>query len=151
MANAVQLTLSNSARVQITGASAFAYDIGANATAGDTAASPGATYAQFAAALGVATLPTGATQAAGTANYIIPAGTTATGTVIDGYVAGATVFADANGNGIWDAGEATTTTDARGNFSLPGARGALISAAGTDLSTGRPSRVCSQLRKAPPW
>ena len=35
-----------------------------------------------------------------------------------GYYAGATVFIDENGNGVKDAGEPSTTTDASGNFTL---------------------------------
>ena len=35
-----------------------------------------------------------------------------------GYYAGATVFIDANGNGVKDAGEPSTTTDASGKFTL---------------------------------
>ena len=35
-----------------------------------------------------------------------------------GYYSGATVFLDTNGNGVLDAGETSTTTDASGNFKL---------------------------------
>src|SRR5262249_31740463 len=58
------------------------------------------------------------------------------GRVIDGYVAGATVFADANGNGALDAGEAHTTTNADGTFTLNGGTGNLVMFGGTDVSTG---------------
>jgi Ca2+-binding RTX toxin-like protein len=59
------------------------------------------------------------------------------GVVPDGYVAGAEVFADANENGICDSGEAWTTTDAFGNFSLFGsAVGPLVMSGGVDISTG---------------
>lgn len=51
-ANAVQLTLSNGAKVQIQGASAYVYDVGANDTTGDVAVNPNASYSDFAAALG---------------------------------------------------------------------------------------------------
>jgi 2',3'-cyclic-nucleotide 2'-phosphodiesterase (5'-nucleotidase family) len=62
---------------------------------------------------------------------------TAAGTVIDGYISGATVFIDVNGNGQLDAGEPSTTTDAQGNFSLPAdVTGTLIAFGGTDVSTG---------------
>ncbi len=67
--NAVQLTLSNGANVQILGASGFSYQVGANAPAGDTASSQ--TYAQFAATLG-ASVPTGSTPVSGTANFVVP-------------------------------------------------------------------------------
>ena len=65
--------------------------------------------------------------------------TTATysGKAIDGYISGATVFADANENGIYDSGESTTTTDADGNFTLVDALGSLIMSGGTDISTGQ--------------
>ncbi|HEX9079094.1 MAG TPA: hypothetical protein VF795_05865 [Desulfuromonadaceae bacterium] len=41
-----------------------------------------------------------------------------TGKVADGYLAGATVFMDKNGNYQLDPGEPSTTTDANGNFTL---------------------------------
>jgi hypothetical protein len=56
--NAAQLTLASGAIVQILGASAFSYQVGANAPAGDTATTQ--TYSQFAATLG-ASVPTGPT------------------------------------------------------------------------------------------
>ncbi len=73
--NAAQLTLSNGAVLKILGAKTFTFDIGANAVAGDSTVAPGttagATYAQFAASLGVATLPAAGvtTPVAGTANF----------------------------------------------------------------------------------
>lgn len=63
------------------------------------------------------------------------------GVVVDGYVAGATVFVDINGNGVQDSGEPSTTTDAQGNFSFPdGANnfGNIVSTGGTDIATGQP-------------
>lgn len=42
------------------------------------------------------------------------------GNVIDGYVSGATVFVDLNGDGVLNPGEVSTTTDAFGNFSFSG-------------------------------
>jgi hypothetical protein len=54
-ADAVQLTLSNGAVVTINGASNFTYDVGGNATTGTSGSSN--TLAQFASAMGVATLP----------------------------------------------------------------------------------------------
>jgi VCBS repeat-containing protein len=56
--------------------------------------------------------------------------------VIDGYIAGATVFADANANGVLDAGEASTTTAADGSFTLHGGTGNLVMFGGIDISTG---------------
>jgi VCBS repeat-containing protein len=58
------------------------------------------------------------------------------GSVGDGYLSGATVFSDANGNGQLDPGEASTTTDADGKFTLTGGTGPLIAFGGTDISTG---------------
>ncbi len=37
---------------------------------------------------------------------------------VDGYIAGAFVFADANNNGVFDAGEASAITNADGSFTL---------------------------------
>lgn len=59
------------------------------------------------------------------------------GKVVDGYIKGATVYCDANGNGAQDAGELSATTDDQGNFTLSGACSALlISSGGTDITTG---------------
>ena len=66
--NAVQLTLSNGASVQILGASSFSYQLGANAPAGETASS--LSYAQFAAMLG-ASVPTGTSAVSGSANFVV--------------------------------------------------------------------------------
>ncbi|MEH2565235.1 VCBS domain-containing protein [Bradyrhizobium sp. AZCC 2289] len=55
---------------------------------------------------------------------------------VDGYIAGAFVFADANGNGVFDAGEASATTNADGSFTLHDPHGTLIMTGGTDISTG---------------
>ena len=71
-ANAAELTLSNGAKVQITGASSFDYDLGANVLAGDSTGALAQSFGNFAAALGVATLPTGSASATGTANYEVP-------------------------------------------------------------------------------
>ena len=61
---------------------------------------------------------------------------TVSGNVADGYISGATVFADANGNGVADAGEATATTNANGAYTLVGGSGILVATGGTDVSTG---------------
>ncbi|HIP80229.1 MAG TPA: hypothetical protein EYH07_17450, partial [Kiloniellaceae bacterium] len=61
---------------------------------------------------------------------------TVAGQVVDGYVANATVFRDANGNGELDEGEVFGTTDINGNFSLTGGSGPLVAFGGTDVSTG---------------
>lgn len=57
-------------------------------------------------------------------------------TVSDGYLAGATVFGDANGNGKLDPGEVSTVADAFGVFTLPAGTGPLVASGGTDISTG---------------
>jgi Ca2+-binding RTX toxin-like protein len=70
-------------------------------------------------------------------NVTLTAGATQTsGRVVDGYIAGATVFADANGNGVLDAGEVFATTNADGTFTLTGGSGPLVMTGGTDISTG---------------
>ncbi|MGI4768919.1 MAG: beta strand repeat-containing protein, partial [Janthinobacterium lividum] len=59
-----------------------------------------------------------------------------TGVVVDGYLAGATIFEDANGNGVLDLGEGSTTTGANGSFTLPYSPAPLVAVGGTDTSTG---------------
>jgi len=56
--------------------------------------------------------------------------------LINHYISGATVFADANGNGQLDSEEVSTTTDSTGSFSLTGGTGPLVAFGGTDISTG---------------
>ena len=56
---------------------------------------------------------------------------------LDGYLKGATVFADKNGNGIQDPDESSAITDDYGNFELENPKGSLIVSGGTDLSTGK--------------
>jgi len=59
------------------------------------------------------------------------------GKVIDGYLAGATVFIDVNGNDKLDAGEPSTTTDANGGFVLrTNLSGPIVAQGGRDISTG---------------
>ncbi len=59
------------------------------------------------------------------------------GVVADGYVAGATLFVDVNGNGVRDSGEAWTTTDADGNFTLNvNKAGAIVAVGGVNKDTG---------------
>ena len=63
----------------------------------------------------------------------------ASGSAVHGYISGGTIFADANGNGVQDQGEASATTTADGAFALsPGATGALVLTGGIDLATGKP-------------
>jgi Ca2+-binding RTX toxin-like protein len=67
---------------------------------------------------------------------VAPAAGQQEGRLVDGYIAGATVFADTNENGVWDAGEARATTNADGSFTLTGGTGPLVAFGGTDVSTG---------------
>ena len=60
------------------------------------------------------------------------------GRIQDGYIRGATVFADADGDGVLDPGEVSTTSDAQGRFSLSAALGNLVAKGGTDISTNLP-------------
>jgi len=66
-------------------------------------------------------------------------GLSSTGVVVDGYVSGATVFIDSNGDGILNNGEVSTTTDAVGNFDFGenAGFGTLVMSGGTDISTGQ--------------
>ncbi|MGL5063731.1 MAG: DUF4347 domain-containing protein [Microcoleus sp.] len=76
-----------------------------------------------------------------------------TGVVIDGYIDGATLFLDANKNGIKDTNEPSTTTDSGGKFDLnipfdifdtnkngeiDPSEGHLVAIGGTDTATGLP-------------
>lgn len=58
--------------------------------------------------------------------------------VVDGYISGATVFGDANGNAVLDAGEVQTLTAADGSFNnaLFADDVPLVSIGGIDISTG---------------
>lgn len=65
-----------------------------------------------------------------------------TGFVVDGYISGATVFYDANNNGVLDDGETFTTTNASGSFELPaGIDAPIVALGGIDISTGLPSNL----------
>ena len=62
-----------------------------------------------------------------------------TGNAIDGYIEGATVFADADGDGVLDAGEAFAVTGDDGAYSLTNAEGRLVLLGGDgaiDAATG---------------
>lgn len=59
------------------------------------------------------------------------------GVMVDGYVRGATVFCDANGNGNLDTGEASVTTSAAGAFEFTGGcSAAIVGFGGTNVDTG---------------
>ncbi len=57
------------------------------------------------------------------------------GLAFDGYLSGSFVFMDANGNGVYDPGEASTTTDDTGHFVLSGGFGPLVLQGGFDNAT----------------
>ena len=72
------------------------------------------------------------------------------GYAADGYISGATVFQDLNGNGKWDEGEPKGTTDANGKFAInlvEGSAATLIVTGGTDIST---KIAFTGVLKAPP-
>ncbi len=58
------------------------------------------------------------------------------GLLTDGPIAGATVFADSNGNGVGDPDEGSAITNADGIFQLVNTGGELIATGGIDSSTG---------------
>jgi hypothetical protein len=69
------------------------------------------------------------------------------GWVVDGYLNGATVLCDSNGNGQTDAGEVTVFTNAGGLFTFPqGCNASLTAKGGTDTDTNLPFKG---LMKAP--
>jgi len=74
---------------------------------------------------------------AAAAPIVTPIVITLNGNAIDGYIVGATVFADANGNGVRDTGEAFAVTGANGAFTLTGGSGPLVMTGGIDVSTGQ--------------
>ena len=84
-----------------------------------------------------------ATDAAGNsadiASHSVVTITQVAGLATDGYISGATVFADTNGNGKLDTGEAYGTTDAGGHFVLGAGTtsGALVLTGGTDTATNQ--------------
>ena len=73
----------------------------------------------------------------GIITYVLT-GNAVSGVAVDGYISGATVFADANGNGLLDSGEVSTVTNANGQFVQQGGTGPLVLIGGTDIATGKP-------------
>jgi hypothetical protein len=64
------------------------------------------------------------------------------GGLADGYIAGATIFIDVNGNGVWDPGEPKTTTDDTGHFSFATKlTGPIVGFGGTNIDTGLPNTM----------
>lgn len=73
-------------------------------------------------------------------NSVVPPSYTPSGGVaIDGYVAGATVLCDSNGNGVSDAGELSVGTNGSGAYSFAqGCTAALVASGGNSVDTGLP-------------
>ncbi len=132
-ANTLLLTLENGAQITILDAATMQYQVGGDPVLGE----PGVllTFEEFVQQELKSALPD--TGALLTGPSVVIGQNEYAGKVIDGFIKDAFVFADANGNGVYDEGEASTTTDALGNFELaPGAAGKLYSIGGTDISTG---------------
>ena len=87
----------------------------------------------FAPSSGSSTTPAPSTPA--------PSGTQITGVVADGYVSGARIYVDVNGDGKPDGAEDTgEVTDSTGHFSVTTSlQGPLIAVGGTNIDTGLPS------------
>jgi hypothetical protein len=81
------------------------------------------------------------------ASGFVPGSTTGNPTLKPGYYQKATVFVDANGNGVLDSGETSTTTDASGKFTLTAtATGQLVADIGTSaINTSTGATVASHL------
>ena len=71
-ADSVKLTLSNGATITVNGADGFTFDVGGNVSAGVSGSAK--TYAQLAADMGVASLPTGSTITDGSAGTVSGSG-----------------------------------------------------------------------------
>jgi len=76
------------------------------------------------------------TSTAGSSADTTTVSTSLSGQAIDGYISGATVFLDADRDGVLDTGEVSTTTDSMGNFTLSGGSDPLVMTGGTDIATG---------------
>jgi len=150
------------AEAAVSGGTAAGGTAAGGAAAGGTAASFGATLASvlpgLAAVVGAAAVVSSASSSTSTSTSTSSSSTsssststsaaasTATtsnsGTVVNGYISGATVFQDLNGDGVWQDGEPTAVTGADGTFSLnvltdtAYAGAFIVMSGGTDLSTG---------------
>ncbi|MEI6299798.1 MAG: Ig-like domain-containing protein, partial [Betaproteobacteria bacterium] len=114
-----------------------ALEVGGAAAAVGAGAAAGAGAGAGAGAAAAATAGAGA--AAGAAVTTAAAGPAAiTGAVADGYVRGAKIYIDENGNGIADASEDTgVVTDAAGKFTLQTTKvGAILAVGGVNIDTG---------------
>ena len=74
---------------------------------------------------------------------VVPSGSAILGAVIDGYVTGARIYVDVNGNGTVELAEDTGLfTDSAGRFSgTTSMQGALIAVGGTNIDTGLPNTL----------
>ena len=110
---------------------------------------PGTTYSVTFAA-GVITDKTGNAFAGitDTSKFNFSTAPQITGKIVDGYIKGATVFADANNDGILEkATESWTTSDGNGNFVLNNPVGSIVMLGdGVDIVTGK---AFTQIMKAP--
>jgi hypothetical protein len=145
-------TLADVDGIPTSGTGAIAYQWNANGTpiAGATASTFTLTQAQVGAVITVTARYTdlqgwaeGVTSAATTAvvdasGQIPQAPQPVSGVVQDGYIAGASIYLDRNGNGLADADEDTgMRTDADGNFSgTTLGKGSLVAVGGTNIDTG---------------
>ena len=68
-----------------------------------------------------------------------PVVVSSSGFAVDGYLSGAAVLCDSNGNGVADAGEISVTTNSSGGYSFPaGCSAALTARGGVSVDTGVP-------------
>jgi hypothetical protein len=79
-----------------------------------------------------------------------PAQTTQSGKVVQGIIAGARVFADLDGDRVWDSNEAFTFSDENGDFelTLPAGDYFIVSSGGTNLLTGNEAGTMSAPKDA---
>ena len=75
----------------------------------------------------------------GSANAPTPVVIASSGWAVDGYLSGAAVLCDSNGNGVADTGEISVTTNSSGGYSFPaGCNAALTARGGVSVDTGVP-------------
>ena len=75
----------------------------------------------------------------GSANAPTPVVIASSGFAVDGYLSGAAVLCDSNGNGVADTGEISVTTNSSGGYSFPaGCSAALSARGGVSVDTGLP-------------
>lgn len=120
--------------VQVAEAAAVAGSDAAPAAAGTVAAASAGVPPVLLAIGGIGLIAAASSSGGGDT----PASPLATfdGKAIDGYLAGATVFVDVDGDGQLDADEPRATTDADGDFTLPRVAGEIVAFGGTDIATG---------------